>query len=365
MARNFAVEEMQPHAALWDKEKFFPVECLKKAATLGLAGIYVQEDIGGAGLDRQTAVLIFEELSSGCVSTAAYLSIHNMVCWMIDTAGNDQQRSTWLPSMLTMDRLGSYCLTEPGSGSDAGSLSTQARLVGDDYVLDGTKAFISGGGTSDVYVVMARTGAAGPKGVSAFIVEKGTPGLSFGKSEHKLGWNSQPTSMVFMENCKIPVRNRLGVEGSGFKLAMRGLDGGRLNIGACSVGGARFCLEMTSQYMKERKQFNQPLTSFQALQFRLADMATELEASRLMLRKAAFMLDNKHPDATVHCAMAKRFATDTGFKICDEALQLHGGYGYLQDFPVERYLRDTRVHRILEGTNEIMRVIIARHLLAE
>ncbi len=363
MARDFAAQEMAPHAAAWDQDEVFPVEALRKAAALGFAGIYVRDDVGGSALSRLDAAIIFEELAGGCTSTAAYISIHNMAAWMIDRFGSDAQRQAFLPRLMTMEHFASYCLTEPGAGSDAGSLRTRAERDGDDYVLNGTKAFISGGGASDVYVVMCRTGEDGPKGISTLVVPKGTEGLSFGKKEKKLGWNSQPTAMVIFENARVPAANRLGAEGDGFKIAMSGLDGGRINISACSIGGARACLEAATGYARERKQFGQALADFQALRFKLADMATELEAARLMVQRAADALDRGDPGATAACAMAKRFATDAGFRICNEALQVHGGYGYLKDYPIERYLRDVRVHQILEGTNEIMRLIVARDLL--
>ncbi len=362
-ARDFARQEMAPHAARWDEESIFPVDTLRQAAALGFAGIYVGDDVGGSGLGRLDAAVIFEELAAACPSTAAYISIHNMASWMIDRFGNAEQRERFLPKLTSMEHFASYCLTEPGAGSDAASLRTRAERDGDHYVLNGSKAFISGGGSSDVYVCMVRTGEAGPKGISCIAVEKGTPGLSFGKQEHKLGWKSQPTSAVTFENCRVPVANRIGEEGDGFKIAMKGLDGGRLNIGACSIGGARFCLEQAVAYTAERKQFGKPLNAFQALQFKLADMATELDAARLMLHRAASSLDAASPEATMHCAMAKRFATDIGFQVVNEALQLHGGYGYVKEYPIERYFRDLRVHQILEGTNEIMRVIIARQLV--
>jgi alkylation response protein AidB-like acyl-CoA dehydrogenase len=364
MAREFAEREFRPHAARWDEECIFPVDALRAAAALGFAGVYVGEDVGGAGLSRLDAAIIFEELAAGCVSTAAYLSIHNMAAWMIDRFGDDAQRRRLLPKLVAMEHFASYCLTEPGAGSDAAALRTRAVRDGDHYVVNGTKAFISGGGVSDIYVTMVRTGEAGPSGISCVVVEKGALGLSFGKREKKLGWNSQPTAMVLFENCRVPVANRLGEEGDGFKIAMMGLDGGRLNVSACSLGGARASLEAARRYMGERTQFGKKLAEFQALQFRLADMATELDAARLMVWRAALSLERADPDATLHCAMAKRFATDAGFAVCNEALQIHGGYGYLKDFPIERYLRDVRVHQILEGTNEIMRVIIARRLLA-
>ena len=356
---------MAPFAAGWDEGKEFPVAALRRAAELGFAGIYVGDEFGGSGLGRLDATIIFEELAAACVSTAAYLSIHNMAAWMIDRFGSREQRARFLPELMTMAHFASYCLTEPGSGSDAAALATRAVRDGDDYVLNGTKAFISGGSVSDVYVTMVRTGGAGPKGISCLVVEKDAPGLSFGKKERKLGWNTQPTAMVIFEDCRVPVANRLGEEGDGFKIAMMGLDGGRLNISACSLGGARACLEAARDHLLERRQFGRPLADFQALQFKLADMATELDAARLMVRRGAASLDRGDPEATMHCAMAKRFATDAGFRICNEALQLFGGYGYLKDFPIERYLRDVRVHQILEGTNEIMRVIIARRLLGE
>jgi alkylation response protein AidB-like acyl-CoA dehydrogenase len=364
-AREFARDEWLPYAPGWDEREEFPEEALRKAAALGFAGIYVGDQFGGSGLSRLDATIIFEELATACVSTAAYLSIHNMAAWMIDRFGNEAQRARFLPKLMSMEHFASYCLTEPGSGSDAAALQTRARRDGEDYVLDGAKAFISGGGRSDLYVTMVRTGETGPRGISCLVVENGTKGLSFGKPEKKLGWHTQPTAMVNFENCRVPVANRLGAEGEGFSIAMMGLDGGRLNIGACSLGGARAAMEAARGYMLERRQFGQRLADFQALQFKLADMATELDAARLMLRRAASSLDKGDPDATLHCAMAKRLATDAGFKIADEALQLHGGYGYLKDFPIERYLRDVRVHQILEGTNEIMRVIIARRLLRQ
>jgi len=364
-ARDFAAAEMAPFAADWDERGIFPVETLRKAAALGFAGIYVGEQHGGSDLTRMDAAVIFEELAAACPSTAAFLSIHNMASWMIDSFGDAAQRARFLPKMMTMQHLASYCLTEPGAGSDAAALATRAVRDGDHYVLNGSKAFISGGSVSDLYVCMVRTGGEGPDGISCVVVEKGAPGLSFGKREKKMGWNSQPTAAVIFEDCRVPVANRIGKEGEGFRIAMKGLDGGRLNIAACSLGGARACLDAARAHMLERKQFGRRLAEFQALQFRLADMATELAAARLMVHRAAAMLDAKHPDATMFCAMAKRFATDAGFAVANEALQLHGGYGYLRDYPVERIVRDLRVHQILEGTNEVMRVIIARALLKE
>ncbi|HJU19876.1 MAG TPA: acyl-CoA dehydrogenase family protein [Stellaceae bacterium] len=362
-AAAFAQAEWLPQAAGWDEREEFPKEALRRAAALGFAGIYVGEEFGGSGLGRVDATIIFEELAAACPSTAAYLSIHNMAAWMVDRFGTREQRARWLPGLTNMEKFASYCLTEPGSGSDAASLATRAVRDGDDYVLNGTKAFISGGGASDFYLVMARTGGAGPGGISCLAVENGTKGLAFGKKEKKLGWHSQPTAMVIFEDCRVPTANRIGGEGDGFRIAMMGLDGGRLNIAACSLGGARSALDAARAHLLERRQFGRPLAEFQALQFKLADMATELEAARLLLRRAAASLDRNDPDATMHCAMAKRFATDAGFHACNEALQLFGGYGYLRDHPTERHLRDLRVHQILEGTNEIMRVIIARRLL--
>lgn len=364
-ARDFAQNEMAPYAGEWDANHIFPEDTLRKAAELGFAAIYTSEEFGGSGLGRLDAAVIFEELAAACPSTAAYISIHNMACWMIDTFGNDDQRAKFLPKLVTMDHFASYCLTEPGAGSDAGSLRTRAERDGDHYVLNGEKAFISGGSRSDIYVVMARTGDDSPSGISTFIVPKDAEGLSFGKLEEKMGWNSQPTSAVIFSNCKIPVENRLGEEGEGFKFAMKGLDGGRLNIAACSIGGARAAMDHAREHMKVRKQFGRSLDQFQALQFKFADMVTELEAARLMLHKGAWKLDHKAPDATQFCAMAKRFATDTGFNVCNEALQLHGGYGYIREYPIERLLRDLRVHQILEGTNEIMRLIISRAALKD
>lgn len=362
-ARAFARDEMMPYVRDWDENETFPEEALRKAAALGFGGIYVREDVGGSALNRLDAAIIFEELAQGCTSTAAYISIHNMVAWMIDAFGSEELRKKHLPKLCTMEHFASYCLTEPGAGSDAASLTTKARRDGDVYVLDGTKAFISGGGRSDVYLVMARTGESGPRGISSILVEKGTPGLSFGAQEKKLGWKTQPTAMVMFENCRVPVTNRVGKEGEGFKIAMAGLDGGRLNIGACSLGGAQFCLDRTVEYMKERKQFGTRLADFQALQFRMADYATELDAARLLLHRAAVAVGNKEGAATRLAAQAKRLATDTGFDVVNGCLQMHGGYGYLRDHPIERVLRDVRVHQILEGTNEIMRLIVSRAML--
>jgi alkylation response protein AidB-like acyl-CoA dehydrogenase len=365
LARDFAAGEMAPYAAQWDEDCTFPVETLRKAAGLGFASILVKEDLGGSALGRLDGVLIFEELAAACASTAAFLSIHNMCSWMIDRFGGPEQRRRFLPELVGMDRLVSYCLTEPGAGSDAASLKTRAVRDGGDYVLNGTKAFISGAGVSDLYLVMCRTGGEGPKGISALLVPKETPGLSFGKPEKKMGWHSQPTAMVILEDARVPAENRLGAEGEGFTIAMKALDGGRLNIGACSLGAARASMEVARAHLLVRRQFGKRLADFEALQFRLADMASELEAARLLLYRAAWALERGDGDATLHCAMAKRVATDAGFSVCNQALQMLGGYGYLRDHPVERHLRDLRVHQILEGTNEIMRLIVARRLLEE
>jgi alkylation response protein AidB-like acyl-CoA dehydrogenase len=365
MAQAFARDEMAPHSARWDEEKHFPVDVLRQAAGLGFAGVYVQDDVGGSGLTRLDASLIFEALSYGDVPVAAYLTIHNMASWMIDRFASDDLRQRYLPRLTTMELIASYCLTEPGSGSDAAAMRTTAKLDGDHYVLNGSKAFISGAGVSDVYVVMARSGGEGAKGVSAFVVEKGWEGLSFGANERKMGWNAQPTAQVNFDNVRVPAANRIGQEGEGFRFAMMGLDGGRLNIASCSLGGAAFALDTAKAYMETRNQFGRPLKDFQALQFKIADMATELEAARLMVRNAAAALDNRDPQATKLCAMAKRFATDACFGVANDALQLHGGYGFLQDYPMERIVRDLRVHQILEGTNEIMRVIIGREMFRQ
>ena len=363
MARNFATEKLAPHAKQWDEDKHFPVDTLREMAGLGFAGIYLQEEHGGSGLSRFDAALIFEALSGGCTSTAAYMTIHNMASWMIDSFGSAEQRAKYLPRLTSMEWIASYCLTEPGSGSDAGAMRSRALRDGDHYVLNGSKAFISGSGVSDIYVAMVRTGDEGAKGVSCFIIEKGTPGLSFGANEKKMGWNNQPTAQVIFEDCRVPVENRIGEEGEGFKFAMMGLDGGRLNIAACSLGTAQRAFDMALEYAKTREQFGQSIAEFQAIQFKLADMATDLEAARLMLYEAAKTLDGGKAEKTRKSAMAKRFVTDTCFNVANEALQIHGGYGYLQDYEVERMVRDLRVHQILEGTNEIMRMIIARDLL--
>ncbi len=365
LARSFALQELAPHAAEWDEQCTFPVPTLRAAAKLGFAGLYVGEEHGGTGLSRLDAAIVFEELATGCTSTAAYLSIHNMVAWMIDAFGSKAQRARFLPDLMTMERLASYCLTEPEAGSDAAGLTTRAERQAGGYVVNGSKAFISGAGASDLYACMVRTGGPGPGGISCLLVERDTPGLSFGKQEKKLGWHSQPTAMVIFEDCRVPEDRRIGAEGLGFKIAMQGLDGGRINIAACALGAARACFERARAHLLARRQFGRRLADFQALQFKLADMATELAAARLMVWRAAAALDRGDRDATLACAMAKRFATDAAFQICNDALQLHGGYGYIKDYEIERYLRDVRVHQILEGTNEIMRLIVARRLLAE
>jgi len=364
MALDFAREKLAPHALEWDEKKHFPVDTLREAAALGMGGVYIRDDVGGSGLGRLDAALIFEALATGCPTVAAYISIHNMCAWMIDSFGSDEQRRKWLPALCSMEKLASYCLTEPGAGSDAAALRTRAERDGDHYVLTGQKQFISGAGNPhDFYVVMARTSDDGARGVSTIVVPGGTPGLSFGANEKKMGWNAQPTRAVMFDKCRVPVENRIGPEGIGFKIAMAGLDGGRLNIAACSLGGAQAALDKAVAYMGERKAFGKTLAEFQALQFKLADMAIDLEAARTFLWRAAVSLDAKSPDATRLCAMAKKFATDAGFEIANSALQLHGGYGYLNDYGIEKIVRDLRVHQILEGTNEIMRMIVARGLV--
>lgn len=362
-ARKFTADRITPFAAEWDEKHHYPVDVWKAAGELGFGAIYVSEENGGIGLGRLDAALIMEAMSYGCPATSAYISIHNMVAWMIDQFGDQQLKDRYLPDLVTMDKIGSYCLTEPGSGSDAAALKTTARLDGDHYVLNGTKQFISGGGVNDVYVVMARTGEHKSRGVSCFVVDKDTPGVSFGAPEKKLGWNASPTAQVIFEDARISVENRVGAEGDGFKFAMAGLDGGRLNIGACSLGGAQRCLDEAIQYVKDRRQFDQPIGEFQNTQFRLADMAAELEAARALLYLAAAKVTAGAPDKTRFAAMAKMMASDTGSSVVDRALQMFGGYGYLKDYPIERFWRDLRVHRILEGTNEVMRMIIGRDLL--
>ncbi len=363
MARSFAAEVFAPNAVAWDEAKHFPVAEMRQAAALGMGGVYIAEDVGGSGLSRLDAALIFEALATGCPTVAAYMSIHNMAAWMIDAFGTDAQRRTWLPKLCTMELLASYCLTEPGAGSDAAALATRAARNGDDYVLTGQKQFISGAGAGDLYLVRARTGADGPSGISTFLVPGDAAGLSLGPNERKMGWNAQPTRAVMFDGVRVPAANRLGEEGVGFKIAMAGLDGGRLNIAACSLGGAQAAFEKALAYMKDRRAFGKRLEEFQALQFRVADMATDLEASRTLLWRAAAALDRKEANATQLCAMAKRFVTDACFAVANQALQLHGGYGYLAEFGIEKIVRDLRVHQILEGTNEIMRLIVARSLI--
>lgn len=366
-ARAFAQKAMAPHAAQWDAEHIFPVDVLRSAGEMGFCGIYTPEQFGGMGLSRLDTSVIVEELAAACPSTAAFITIHNIATWMVASFAGEEVASEIAPRMASGEWLGSYCLTEPGAGSDAGSLRTKAVQDGDDYVLNGSKVFISGAGSTQVLVVMARTGSqeSGPKGVTALVVPADAEGIHYGKAEEKMGWNSQPTRQITFENVRVPVRNRLGAEGEGFKIAMKGLDGGRLNIATCSLGGAQAALLRARDYMHERQQFGQALATFQALQFKLADMATNLVAARQMVRLAAFKLDKGDAEATLHCAMAKRFATDACFEVCNDALQLHGGYGYIREYPLERYVRDLRVHQILEGTNEIMRLIVARRLLVE
>lgn len=360
---DFAREHLAPHAVAWDQEKHFPVDVLAKAADMGLGGIYVHEEHGGSGLSRKDGVLIFEALATGCPSIAAYTSIHNMVAWMVDTYGSEEQRGQWLPGLCSMRALASYCLTEPGAGSDAAALSTRAVREGEEYVLTGVKQFISGAGAAQVYLVLARTGQEGPRGVSAFLVDRDDPGLSFGANEQKMGWNAQPTRQVILDGVRVPADRLLGHEGEGFKMAMSGLNGGRLGIAACSLGGAQSALDRSVEYLRDRHAFGGPLIERDSLRFELADMAIELEAARALLWRAASALDDKSPQAVQRCAMAKRYATDTGFSVANRALQLHGGYGYLTEYGVEKIVRDLRVHQILEGTNEIMRVIVARGLV--
>ncbi|EGQ9233052.1 acyl-CoA dehydrogenase [Vibrio alginolyticus] len=364
-AQQFADERLAPMAAEWDEKQIFPKDVLREAGELGFLSLYTPEEHGGLELSRLDASIIFEQLSMGCTSTTAFMTIHNMVSWMIASFATDEAKTQFCPKLVTGEWLGSYCLTEPNAGSDAAALTTSATKKGDKYVLNGGKTFISGAGETDVLVVMARTGEAGAKGVSAFVVPAQTDGISYGRKEPKMGWNSQPTRSVTFENVVIPASHLLGEEGQGFVFAMKGLDGGRINIATCSVGTAQQALEQATQYIQERKQFGKPLAQFQALQFKLADMATELVAARQLVRYAASKLDRNDPDATAYCAMAKRFATDVGFQVCDQALQLYGGYGYIKEYPMERHFRDVRVHQILEGTNEIMRLIIARRLLSE
>jgi len=364
VARQFSDRQLAPNAAEWDANKTFPKDVIKAAGDLGFCGLYCPESAGGLGLSRLDSSIILEQLSMGCTSTTAFISIHNMATWMVTEFGSTELVEAIAPGLIAGEQLASYCLTEPGAGSDAASLRTQAVVDGDDYVINGSKMFISGAGDTDYLVTMLRTGGPGPKGISCVVIPSGTEGIQFGHNLHKMGWNSQPTREIVFDNVRVPIGHRLGEEGDGFKIAMKGLDGGRINIGTCSVGTAQAALNRAKSYMSERQQFGEPLSNFQALQFKLADMATELVAARQMIRMAASRVDAGHSEATVYAAMAKQFATDVGFKVCNEALQIHGGYGYMQEYPLERHIRDTRVHQILEGTNEIMRVITARRLLA-
>ncbi len=364
-AKQFSDSELLPNAAKWDQEHIFPKEVITKAGELGFCGLYAPEDAGGLGLSRLDSSIIFEQMAMGCTTTTAMMTIHNMATWMIATWGTQAVKDAWCPSLVTGEKLASYCLTEPGSGSDAASLRTTAKKDGEHYIVNGSKMFISGAGETDMLVVMVRTGEAGPKGISALAIPADADGIIYGKAEEKMGWNAQPTRLVTFEDVKVPVENLLASEGEGFTLAMKGLDGGRINIATCSIGTAQQALDTAAAYMQEREQFGKPIAAFQGLQFKLADMATELVAARQLVRLAAYKLDQNDPEKTAYCAMAKRFATDIGFKVCDAALQIHGGYGYIKEYPLERHFRDVRVHQILEGTNEIMRLIIARRLLTQ
>jgi alkylation response protein AidB-like acyl-CoA dehydrogenase len=365
VAKQFAEQELAPHAAKWDREHIFPKGVIQKAGELGFCSLYSPESEGGLGLSRLDSSIIFEQLAMGCTTTTAMMTIHNMATWMVATWGTRAAKDKWCPSLVTGEKLASYCLTEPGSGSDAAAMRSTAKKDGKGYLLNGSKMFISGAGETEVLVVMARTGEAGPKGISAFVIPADAEGVIYGKAEEKMGWNAQPTRLITFDNVSVSADCLLGEEGQGFTFAMKGLDGGRINIATCSIGTAQMALDTAKNYMQERTQFGKPLAAFQALQFKLADMATELVAARQMVRLAAFKLDNQDPECSAYCAMAKRFATDVGFNVCNEALQIHGGYGYIKEYPLERYVRDVRVHQILEGTNEIMRMIIGRRLLAE
>ena len=365
LARQFSETELLPYAAKWDSESYFPIDVIRAAGDLGFCALYTSEAMGGLGLSRLDAHIIFEQLAMGCTATTAYMTIHNMVSWMIGEFASDQVKSQWGDGLVSGRQLSSYCLTEPGAGSDAAALKTRAVRDGDDYLISGTKVFISGAGSTDLLLVMARTGQAGAKGISAFAVPASLAGIDYGRKEEKMGWNAQPTRLISFDQVRVPADHRLGAEGEGFSFAMKGLDGGRINIATCSLGTAQQALNTARAYMRQRQQFGRELAAFQALQFKLADMNTELVAARQMVRLAAFKLDQQDPEATAYCAMAKRFATDIGFRVCNEALQIHGGYGYIKEYPLERHVRDTRVHQILEGTNEIMRLIVARRLLSE
>ena len=365
LAKDFSEKELKPHAARWDKEEEFPLETIKKAGDLGFCSLYVDTDLGGMGLGRLDASIVFEQLATGCTSTTAFLTIHNMAIWMVSKFGSEELKSEWFPVLSSGSKLASYCLTEPNSGSDAASLKTTATKEGDSYVINGSKAFISGSGSTDCLILMARTSEEGPKGISCFLIPADLPGIEYGKNESKMGWKNQPTRQVSLTDVRIPSKNLIGEEGQGFKIAMQGLDGGRINIATCSIGTAQSALEDAQEYMNQREQFGKKISEFQALQFKIADMTTELIAARNMVRLAASKLDKDHPEATTYSAMAKRFATDVGFDVCNEALQIFGGYGYIQEYPLERYVRDVRVHQILEGTNEIMKMIIGRRMIME
>tara|TARA_B000000477_G_scaffold14842_1_gene12585 strand:- start:1214 stop:2374 length:1161 start_codon:yes stop_codon:yes gene_type:complete len=365
LAKSFSDKELKPYAAEWDKEAFFPKETLKKAGELGFLSLYVDTNLGGMGLGRLDASIVFEQLAQGCTSTTAFMTIHNMAIWMVSKFASEELKTEWFPQLSSGEKLASYCLTEPGSGSDAASLRTIAKRDGDNFILNGSKAFISGSGVTDCLVLMARTGDAGAKGISCFLIPADSPGIEYGKNEPKMGWKNQPTRLVSLTDVKVSKNNLIGEEGDGFKIAMQGLDGGRINIATCSIGTAQSALEEAQKYMNEREQFGKKISEFQAMQFKIADMVTELVAARTMTRLAASKVDSNDPEATIYSAMAKRFATDVGFKVCNEALQIFGGYGYIQEYPLERYVRDVRVHQILEGTNEIMKMIIGRRMIME
>ena len=365
LAKSFSDKELKPYAAEWDKEAFFPKETLTKAGELGFLSLYVDTNLGGMGLGRLDASIVFEQLAQGCTSTTAFMTIHNMAIWMVSKFASEELRTEWFPQLSSGEKLASYCLTEPGSGSDAASLRTIAKKDGDYFILNGSKAFISGSGVTDCLVLMARTGDAGAKGISCFLIPADSPGIEYGKNEPKMGWKNQPTRLVSLTDVKVSKNNLIGEEGDGFKIAMQGLDGGRINIATCSIGTAQSALEEAQKYMNEREQFGKKISEFQAMQFKIADMVTELVAARTMTRLAASKVDSNDPEATIYSAMAKRFATDVGFKVCNEALQIFGGYGYIQEYPLERYVRDVRVHQILEGTNEIMKMIIGRRMIME
>ena len=365
LAKSFSDKELKPYAAEWDKEAFFPKETLKKAGELGFLSLYVDTNLGGMGLGRLDASIVFEQLAQGCTSTTAFMTIHNMAIWMVSKFASEELKTEWFPQLSSGEKLASYCLTEPGSGSDAASLRTIAKRDGDNFILNGSKAFISGSGVTDCLVLMARTGDVGAKGISCFLIPADSPGIEYGKNEPKMGWKNQPTRLVSLTDVKVSKNNLIGEEGDGFKIAMQGLDGGRINIATCSIGTAQSALEEAQKYMNEREQFGKKISEFQAMQFKIADMVTELVAARTMTRLAASKVDSNDPEATIYSAMAKRFATDVGFKVCNEALQIFGGYGYIQEYPLERYVRDVRVHQILEGTNEIMKMIIGRRMIME